>query len=247
MTCDETRILLNGYVDAELDLVRSVEVEQHTKNCARCTEELQGLTALRQSMRAPEMRFRAPSSLLNNINAKIGKDSAQTSWRTSRWAQLSYALGLLAVFAVSFALWRTAESRETLADQVVASHVRSLMASHLYDVESTDQHTVKPWFHGKLDFAPPVADFAAQGYPLVGGRLDVLEDRPVAAIIYKRRDHPINLFVWPTPRSGKSRPRNLSVNGYNLMHWTGDGMEYWLISDLNDNELRVLAQLLQTK
>jgi anti-sigma factor RsiW len=247
MTCDELKTFIDGYVDGELDLVRSMEVEQHAEKCDPCTKELQGRSALSQSMRSPAMRSRAPEMLMHRIRTEIAIEGSPKPRRWMGWAPLAYAAMLLALFAVSLLLWRSAADRETLADQVVSNHVRSLMGTHLYDVESTDQHTVKPWFHGKIDFAPPVRDFAPVGYPLVGGRLDVLDGRTVAAIIYKRREHPINLFVWPVSGSGNTRPRNLSENGYNLIHWRNDGMEYWLISDLSDNELRVLAQLLQAK
>lgn len=247
MTCNELKTYMDGYVDGELDLVRSMEVERHAEACDRCTAEIRGLKALRTSMQSPSMRFHAPEHLLARVRAgEREKATARVSWQF-RWAPLAYAVLLLLVFSGSLLLWRSAAQRETLADQVVSNHVRSLMAAHLYDVESTDQHTVKPWFHGKLDFAPPVQDFAAEGYPLVGGRLDVLDGHPVAAIIYQRRQHPINYFVWPASGSGNSRPRNLTENGYNLIHWKSDGMEHWVISDLNDNELRVLAQLLQAK
>ncbi len=247
MNCQETRILIDGYIDGELDVVRSMEVEEHAKSCGTCSGQLQAHKALHESMQSPAMRFQAPRTLVSRIQRDLRKeDSREPDWRRGRWAQFGYALALLAVFAVSVGIWRTTLNRDTLADQVVANHVRSLMASHLYDVQSTDQHTVKPWFHGKLDYAPPVADFADQGYPLVGGRLDVLDGRTVAAIIYQRRQHPINLFVWPVEASD-SHPRNLSNNGYNVIHWRKSGMEYWLVSDLNDNELRAFAQMLQTK
>ena len=247
MTCNELKTYIDGYVDGELDLVRSMEVERHAEACDRCTSELQSLAALRTSMQSANMRFQAPGQLRARVRAEGQGKSRTWAFGQFRWAPLAYAVLLLLVFSGSLLLWRSAAQRETLADQVVSNHVRSLMASHLYDVESTDQHTVKPWFHGKLDFAPPVQDFAAQGYPLVGGRLDVLDGHPVAAIIYQRRQHPINYFVWPASGSESSRPRNLTENGYNLIHWKSQGMEHWVISDLNDNELRVLAQLLQAK
>lgn len=249
MNCDDTRTLLGGYVDGELDLVRSMEVERHAAGCNDCSGQLQGLQTLHTAMSSPEMKFRAPKELLRridkSIDAETKEDAPRSTWRISRWAQFAYAAALVAVVVVSVAIWRVALSRDRVADQVVASHVRSLMADHLFDVQSTDQHTVKPWFHGKLDYAPPVRDFATEGYPLVGGRLDVLEGQSVAALIYQRRQHPINVFVWPTSDSGNSRPRNLQRNGYNLIEWKKDGMEYWLISDLSDNELRAFAQMLQ--
>jgi anti-sigma factor RsiW len=128
-----------------------------------------------------------------------------------------------------------------LAEEAVSSHIRSLMANHLADVASTDQHTVKPWFNGKLDFSPPVKDLAEEGFPLTGGRLDYLEGRPVAGLLHRRNRHIINLFVWPSSRSG-SRPEAFSIKGYNVVHWTESGMTFWAVSDLNRKELDQFAQ-----
>ncbi len=245
MNCDESRALIDGYADGELDLVRSLEVERHIGECTGCSSELSALQTLRTSMKSPDMRFPAPEALVSRIRKEAQKNS--TRGQSLGWRQLAYVAALLVVFAASVVILRTTMRRDNVAEQVVASHVRSLMASHLYDVQSTDQHTVKPWFHGRLDYAPPVVDLADKGYPLVGGRLDVLEGHPVAAIVYQRRQHPINVFVWPTKGTRNSRARNVSMSGYNLIHWQSAGMEYWVISDLNDNELRAFAQMLQSE
>ena len=130
-----------------------------------------------------------------------------------------------------------------LAGQVLDSHIRSLMASHLADVVSTDQHTVKPWFNGKLDFSPPVIDFAAQGFPLIGGRLDYLDGRSAAALVYRRRKHIINLFVWP--EQGRVGTESMTRRGYHLIHWTKDGMTYWAVSDVSGSDLSQFARLSQ--
>lgn len=132
-------------------------------------------------------------------------------------------------------------STDVVADELVASHVRSLLVNHLTDVKSTDQHTVKPWFDGKLDYAPNVRDFATNGFPLLGGRLDFAEGRPVAALVYGRRKHIINLFVWPTPHPESGRL--VARNGYWLRHWVSDGMSYWAVSDVAPEDLAALEHL----
>ena len=135
---------------------------------------------------------------------------------------------------------------DAIIEEVVNGHVRSLMASHLFDVQSTDQHTVKPWFLGKLDFSPPVVDLAPIGFPLVGGRLDYLAGRPAAALVYQRRQHTINLFVAPDRRgAGRAAAEERSIRGFHVRHWTHDGMSFWAVSDLNDGDLDAFVRTLQ--
>jgi anti-sigma factor RsiW len=142
---------------------------------------------------------------------------------------------------------RGPSTEEILTREVVSGHVRSLMANHLADVPSSDQHTVKPWFNGKLDFSPPVEDLAKQGFPLIGGRLDYLDNRPVAALIYQRQKHFINLFIWPSGSDSDVETKTTSHQGYNLFHWTKSGMTYWAASDLNNAELQEFVQLVQNQ
>jgi anti-sigma factor RsiW len=177
-----------------------------------------------------------------------GPPAHHSTPRTLPWRGLGFVTALAAV-ALLVAVWlwgsRLPGVRDPLPQEVVASHVRSLMADHLADVASSDQHTVKPWFDGKLDYAPPVIDLAAQGYPLLGGRLDYIADRPVAALVYQRGKHYINLFLWPTAQGGAGGVQSTTRQGYNLRHWTEAGMTLWAVSDLSSAELDEFMHLFQ--
>ena len=251
MNCAEIQELLNAYADGELDLLRSVEIEEHLKTCRACARAVGNIRALRAVIRSNDLSFPAPAGLhrrvLSSLPAKKEKSLARVSflaWPGLRWAYSFAGVALVAVVLTAILLNNSGTDR--LAREVASSHVRSLMAGHLMDVASTDQHTVKPWFDGKLDFAPPVVDLADHGFPLVGGRLDYLHDRPVAALVYQRQKHFINLFIWPA--SGKRAPeRPPSVNGYNLVHWDAAGMTCWAVSDLNGAELGDFADLFKSQ
>jgi len=164
-------------------------------------------------------------------------------WQWLKWGIPVAGTALIAVLLATALIRPSADER--LAQEVTASHLRSLMANHLTDVASSDQHTVKPWFAGKVDFAPPVKDLAAQGFPLVGGRLDYLQDRPVAALVYQRNQHKINLFIWPATRSANTTEKSAVRRGCNLIHWNESGMTFWAVSDLNPTELREFAELMK--
>lgn len=245
MSCQETRGLLDAYFDGELDLIRSLDFERHLGECSRCRGMHDQYEQLRQSLRASSLYFQAPVALEQRIRAQLHRADEQKTkilrpkfplpaWRL---ALVAAGLVLLAVFsAVLIEMFRRPSPSDVLAQQVVSSHIRSLMANHLTDVSSTDQHTVKPWFNGKLDFAPVVKDLAHQGFPLTGGRLDYLDGRSVAALVYKRHQHTINLFIWPSSQAD-SEPKTAAIRGYNLIHWTQSHMAYWAISDLNVREL----------
>jgi anti-sigma factor RsiW len=197
--------------------------------------------------------YKAPAHLREHVLASLElseNDAAgKRRWWQSRprlaweWAA---AFSLL-VIVVMVAVWPVRAPDDDLANEIVASHVRSLMADHVTDVVSTDQHTVKPWFEGRLDFAPTVIDLAPQGFVLVGGRLDYVSNRPVAALIYKRRQHVINLFIFPDQNRLPVSEGSTVKQGYNLIHWNRSGMTYWAVSDLNAEELRQLANLYQDR
>jgi anti-sigma factor RsiW len=195
--------------------------------------------------------FQAPDGLEDRIRAqlrlreRVQDVSSKRHWRAwGGWAIAAAVAIFLVLSAVLFERVTRPAISELLAEEVVSDHVRSLMASHLTDVISSDQHTVKPWFTGKLDFAPVVKDLSANGFQLIGGRLDYLSDHPVAALVYKRRQHTINLFIWPSAEADSSR-RTITKRGYNVAHWTHGHMNYWAVSDLNAAELNEFANDLQ--
>jgi anti-sigma factor RsiW len=239
---------LNAYVDGELDSAGSLAVETHMRGCTPCLTDVEKLHALASAIENGSLRFKAPSHLKRTIQGAIREANPQPgfslfSWR---WASALASAVLVATLTWTVTTNWTKASRETgLVNDIVSSHVRSMLANHVTDVSSSDQHTVKPWFSGKLDYSPPTKDLTDQGFPLVGGRLDYIDNRPVAALVYRRNQHVINLFVWPSNNTRIGQEEQLARQGYNLIHWTQAGMTYWLISELNLPELKECAQLLQ--
>jgi anti-sigma factor RsiW len=239
------RELLHAYHDGELDLVRALEVESHLHDCPACSRAHQEIGSLRVTLTAaPSLYHRAPPGLSEQVrySLRAAGPSRRFTRFPRRWLGVAAMIALAALGAWGLGRGLSAPSaEERLADEVIAGHVRSTLVAHLTDVASSDRHTVKPWFSGKLDFAPPVSDLAAEGFPLVGGRLDYLDRRPVAALVYRRRDHVINLFVWPAARDTDARPRELTRQGYNVVRWSRGGLEFWAVSDLDGRELRDFA------
>lgn len=250
MNCDRVRLLLNGYIDQELDLVNSLDVQEHVRDCAACSQQYRQLVALQTATSQRSLYRPAPPHLERQIRASLRQASPTLPARVAiSWAWFAPAIVLMAflLFGVGYlARGLFGPSAATpLAQQVQMAHLRSLMANHLTDVASTDQHTVKPWFDGKLDFSPPVTDLAGRGFPLVGGRLDYLDGRPVAALVYQRNLHYINVFIWPTADQ-QAGPQNSTDNGYHLVHWNQSGMTFWAISDVEASELAAFVQLFQS-
>jgi anti-sigma factor RsiW len=246
VTCSELRTLLHPYLDGELDLVRQVEIEEHLRTCGACSRIHQSQLALRSALQAGEMYFRAPAHLPERIR-RLERPAEGKSWRprprsVADWIGAAAAAALVA--AVALFAWpalRRPSATERIAEDVVSAHIRSLMPGHLTDVASSENHTVKPWFAGKLDFSPPVVDLAVDGFALVGGRLDYAGGRPVAALVYRKGEHFINLFVWPSASTREPRETTDARQGYNLFAWTRGQMSFWAISDLNPTELRQFA------
>jgi anti-sigma factor RsiW len=244
MNCAESRLLLHAYPDGELDLVRSLELEKHVQTCAACAAEQQGLAALRAALRSAPLAYSAPPSLRRKLRESVGSpdEKAPRPWALGLWQLAASAMAL----AVLLLILRPAgnSDRDVLANEVIANHVRSLMPGHLTDVVSSDQHTVKPWFNGKLDFSPDVKDFAAEGFPLVGGRLDYLDGRTVSALVYRHNQHVINVFVWPANRRDTGKTTREDRHGYHLIDRDVNGLCYFMVSDLNPIELSQLADLI---
>jgi anti-sigma factor RsiW len=246
MTCREVHNLLEAYSDGELDLVRHLEVEAHLTQCAACTEQVENLQSLRTALSSPNMYHRAPAALRIRLQRTQAPIARPRTWLRTLAAAAAILLLIGAGTAIGLRWLRPQPAvEERLAELVVAGHVRSLQADHLTDVASTDQHTVKPWFRGRLDFSPEVPDLSPQGYALAGGRLDYLADRPVAALVYQRRSHAINLFNWPIGNNEVTAVQAYSRQGFHLRHWQRGGMTWWAISDLNDQELDEFVRLFQ--
>ena len=248
MICREVQELIHGYADGELDLVRNLEMDRHFRDCPACSGAYERVQGMRSAIAAGAPYFRTPSGLEQRLRSRLRQAAEPDAVRPRaplRWQWIGIAAAVLIGAFTVIAIIRRPAATELLARDVVASHVRSLMAAHLTDVPSTDQHTVKPWFNGKLDFSPTVGNFAEQGFPLIGGRLDYVNNRPVAALVYRRHQHVINLLVWPASGQSDSSVAETELQGYHLLYWTKAGMTYWAISDLNTAELRQLVDLVR--
>ena len=261
--CAEMELLLQADLDGELDAGAAATLAQHLQNCEHCTALQQRLLQLRQMLQRESLRERPDGAFAGTLRERLqtqipeeeGAFTAPTAMpvrRTMpvRWKSLGI-FGAGAALAASLLLTFTPgmlqlqRQQDPLRDSVIAEHVRSLQADHLLDVVSTDQHTVRPWFNGKLDYVPPVRDFAQQGFALSGGRLDYLAGRPVAALVYRHGSHPINVFVWPSDRTAISTPNYHEASGYQLCTWSDDEMTFWAVSDTTAGELRKFVALWQ--
>lgn len=248
MNCEELRSLLHGYVDGELGLERDLEIERHLEGCPACSSAVTRLQSLRQTLADAPLYHRAPAALRERIQSSLRRESRPRAvFPRLPWWPLGLAASLAFIALVAWGALRIAalpSAQEMVAQQVVSSHARSLLPGHLYDVESSNQHTVKPWFNGRVDFAPPVKDLD-QGFPLKGGRIDVVDARNVAALVYERHGHIINLFVWPARPDTASPPRASTRQGYHVIHWTDADLTYWVVSDLNEAELWQFVELIR--
>ena len=239
MSCTETEILLHALLDGELDAGHAREVEAHVANCPHCAAELRAYRELQKAMAAAQLHFTAPASLRRHIEKAFPVAPQRASSRRSVLKGFVMGTALSTAMAASLvvAVFRTDQDQQVLGD-IVSAHVRSLQANHLTDVQTSDQHTVKPWFNGKLDIAPPVVDLTAQGFTLIGGRLDYVDGKNVASIVYRRRKHVINLFVAEASGSEQHGSRLDTMQGFNIRRWTAQGLEFIAVSDINAEELQ---------
>jgi anti-sigma factor RsiW len=263
MNCQEIENIVHAYLDGEVDLLRSLAIEQHLKACPACTGMCGEWRSLRTAIAGESLYFDAPQGLEQGVRSALGepKAGAGQSSRTAgvrqflaasaptwNWRGLLLPFGAVALvllLLLPLTLRHSVDNR--LVEELTAAHVRSLMLDHKTDVASSDQHTVKPWFDGKLDYAPPVVDLAASGFPLVGGRLDYVQSRSIAALVYQRRQHFINLFIWPASDNSPPKEKPFVQRGYNLIRWEESGMDFWAVSDLNLGELADFARLLRQR
>lgn len=259
-TIHATHEALSAYIDGELTPDRAREIAEHLTACGPCSAEYEALLATVAALRANLQHYEAPDVLRARVRTAIAatpslseSDAVSAPNPRPRRGRWRWPAGLAAALLVSAALGsgvtmlaaRGTTATRDVGAEVLASHVRSLMPDHLTDVQSSDQHNVKPWFNGRLDYSPTVPRLEDQGFPLVGGRVDYVGGRPVAVVVYSRRQHMINVFSWPT-RLGDSPMMTSSTNGYNMIHWRSQGVERWVISDLNANELSSFAALLSS-
>jgi anti-sigma factor RsiW len=249
MTCDEASILLHALIDGELDAGHAREVEAHIATCPSCTAEFAAYRQMREAISKTDLRFKAPASLRQRIDAALPKGAPGPADVTpSHVTPLASRRSVLRGFAMGSAVSALAatglvavvlrnDDQQLIESEIVSAHLRSLQPGHLIDVVSTDQHTVKPWFNGKLDVSPPVIDLTAQGFTLIGGRLDYVDARAIGAVVYKRRAHVINLFVAQTSSMARKPAKMETVQGFNIRRWSDRGLNYWAVSDIGADEL----------
>jgi anti-sigma factor RsiW len=251
MNCAECEILIHALIDGELDAGHARDVEAHAATCAACAEKLKTFRAMHDAMAAARLKEPAPAHLRSRIEAALPLPPAAAvaplrffqPTRRSFFSGFAVGSALSAAVAASLVLtvFRS-NQEETITDEVVSAHIRSLQVGHLMDVETSDQHTVKPWFDGKVDVAPPVVDLTAEGFTLLGGRLDYIDGEPVASVVYRRRKHVINFFVAQHLGAEHVNVTASTIQGYNVRHWSEQGLDYWAVSDLDPSELAEFVQ-----
>ncbi len=259
MNCNDSRIYLAAYFDDELDVAQSLRVHQHLAGCPDCRQVQREQVVLRTALRDSALYDEPSAEFSDRIAAAVRRAardetrSQRASWLGSfRFDSLKWVLAVATLLAITttgaflIISGLRPSHEQVISTAVLESHIRSLQPGHLIDVPSSDRHTVKPWFQGKLDFSPPVPDLSELGWTLVGGRLDYVDGHPVAALVYQRRKHDINVFLWPSHNSALyDNVKQQNAQGYQILHWNGRETTYWVVSDLNNAELLDFARALR--
>jgi anti-sigma factor RsiW len=240
MTCDEAEILLHALLDGELDAGHAREVEAHIDGCPRCAAQLRSYREMSSAVSDADLHYTAPLALRRRIEAALPQPRVTSRRSLLKGFAMGSAVSAIAATGLVAVVLRN-DDEQRIQSEVVSAHLRSLQAGHLTDVLSTDQHTVKPWFNGRLDVAPPVIDLTALGFTLIGGRLDYVDGRALGAVVYKRRSHVINLFVAQAA-TAEHRARTETVQGFNIRRWSERGLNYWAVSDLSADELNEFGE-----
>jgi anti-sigma factor RsiW len=250
MNCEQAKRLIQPYADGELDAASILELESHLRECPACAQMRLDLRGLQKAIRQDALFYAAPKQLRQSLAAELcaraGAPPTRKFWSWHWWSAAATGAAVACVVIFLTGDLDRPPAQQLLAQAVVSSHIRSLMANHALDVISTDQHTVKPWFNGKLDFSPPVKDLSAAGFPLIGGRLDYLDSHAVAALVFQRHQHIINLFIWPVHESDAKPFAVAPIQGYHSIHWSAAGMTFWAVSDLNQKELMEFVQTFES-
>lgn len=244
MNCDQCAQLADAWLDGELDLATGLEFERHLRQCPGCARRTEALRSLGAAVHASPLYVRAPAGLEKQVRAALRHEvGVRSRWRMTavRWTAVAAAILLAAFVGWSLPHGSAVAPDQLMAQEVLSAHLRSLMTDHLMDVASSDRHTVKPWFAGRLDFSPDVRDFSTDGFHLEGGRLEYLDGRPAAALVYRHQKHIVNVFIRPTTKSFPGTVAS-QINGYHELRWVHGPMEYWAVSDASEDSLRALEQ-----
>ncbi len=247
MNCRDAEPLLHARLDDELDVAGAMDVDRHLSECRACAAQYAALQNLKREIAAAQPAHALPSHLERELAYRF---ISQGPWlarlRSRAWqsaAALAGAAACIAALVILLPTMRTTNGTSAIAGEILDNHLRALQSGHLFDVESSDRHTVKPWFQGKTDFSPPVPDLTNDGFTLAGGRFEVIHQEPAAAIVYKRRQHVISLYVSPSP-GGEAKPALQDLGGYHLLHWRHDNLSYWAVSDVASADLRDFSSLI---
>lgn len=245
MNCRDSEPLLHARLDNELDVAGSLDVDRHLAECRACAAQYGAIQNLHKEIATAELAYALPSKLERKLVTRLTHRTDLRAFWTSPWkgaAALAGAAACVTVLLVSLPMIRSTNGANAGGAEILDAHLRALQPGHLFDVQSSDQHTVKPWYQGKTDFSPPVPDLTNYGYALIGGRLEVIQQQPAAAIVYQRRQHIISLFVSPW-LGAEAKPALQDLGGYHLLHWSNGNMSFWAVSDMAAADVRDFADL----